>query len=121
MFIAKLDLTVLSFTSAMDGRDEFFRDFMVLRPEKGGVRSLLHLLGSRDVAANEVVECPAGTAVDRWLQRWVIFVSVVAQMLLLWVKKPMAALGRAVEYWMNLISDNGGGVIRLIRNAMEGN
>ncbi|CAM0913709.1 unnamed protein product [Alopecurus aequalis] len=104
----------------MDGRGEFFCDFMVLRPEKSGVRSLLHLLCSRDVAANDAVECPAGTAEDRRLHRWVIFVSVVAQMLLLWVKKPMAALGRAVEYWMNLIRDNGGGVLKLIKNAMEG-
>uniref|UniRef100_A0ACD5ZSX2 Uncharacterized protein n=1 Tax=Avena sativa TaxID=4498 RepID=A0ACD5ZSX2_AVESA len=104
----------------MDGRHEFFGDFMVLRPGKGGVRSLLHLLCSCDVAANDTVDCPPGTAEDRRLHRWVIFVSVVAQMLLMWVKKPMAALGKAVEYWMNLVTDNGGGVRNLIRNAMKG-
>ena len=104
----------------MDGRDEFFCDFMVLQPHKSGVRSLLHLLCSCDVASNDAVDCPAGTAEDRRLHRWVIFVSLVAQMLLLWLKKPMAAVGRAVEYWMNFITDNGGGVFRLIRNAMEG-
>ncbi|CAM0913845.1 unnamed protein product [Alopecurus aequalis] len=104
----------------MDGRNEFSRHYMVLRPEKGGVRSLLHLLRSSDVAANDAVDCPAGTAEERRLHRWVIFVSLVAQMLLLWVKTPMAKLGTAVEYWMNFLTDNGGGVLKLIKNVMEG-
>ncbi|KAM0871441.1 hypothetical protein ACQ4PT_039398 [Festuca glaucescens] len=104
----------------MDGRHEYFGDFMELQPHKGGVRSLLHLMCSCDIAANDAVECPPGTTEDRPLNRWVIFVSVVAQMLLLWVKTPLAKLGRAVEYWMNLVTDNGGGVLKLIMNAMEG-
>jgi hypothetical protein len=105
----------------MDGREDFFSDFMVLRPDKGGVRTLLHLLCSCKVADNDAVDCPIGTEVaERW-RRWAIFVSLVAQMLLLWIKRPMAACGRAIEYWMNLINDNGGGVIGLVRNAMRGN
>ncbi|OEL34318.1 hypothetical protein BAE44_0004659 [Dichanthelium oligosanthes] len=104
----------------MDGRDDFFSDFLVLRPDKGGFRSLLHLLCSCKVADNDAVDCPIGTEVaERW-RRWVIFVSLVAQMLLLWIKRPMAAFGRAIEYWMNLLTDNGGGVLGLVRNAMQG-
>lgn len=104
----------------MDGRDDFFSDFMVLRPDKGGLRSLVHLLCSRNVADNDAVDCPIGTEVAQRWRRWVIFVSLVAQMLLLWVKRPMAALGRAIEYWMNLLTDNGGGVLMLVKNAMQG-
>ncbi|WVZ82010.1 hypothetical protein U9M48_029327 [Paspalum notatum var. saurae] len=104
----------------MDGRDDFFSDFMVLRPDKGGVRSLIHLLFSRKVADNDAVDCPAGTEVaERW-RRWVILVSLLAQMLLLSIKTPMAAFGRAVEFWMNLITDNGGSVVGLARNALQG-
>jgi hypothetical protein len=96
---------------------------MELKPHKGGVRSLLHLLCCSDITENDVVKCPPGTTEDRPSKsnRWVIFVSVVAQMLLLWVKTPLAKLGEAVEYWMNFFTVNGGGVLKLIRNAMEGN
>lgn len=107
----------------MDGPDDFFADFMVLRPDKAGLRSLLHLLYSCDVADNDAVDCPRGTVrtevAQRW-RRWIIFVTLVAQQLLLWVKRPMAALGWAIEYWMNLVTDNGGGVLMLIKNAMQG-
>lgn len=105
----------------MDGRDEYFSDFMVLRPDKGGARNLAHLLCSCDVTDNDAVEFPAGTApvAERW-HRWVIFVSVVAQMVLMWVKTPMARLGTAIEYWMNLVTDNGGGVLMLIWNTIRG-
>ena len=104
----------------MDGcRDGFSGDFMVLRPDKGGVRSLLHLLRCSDGGESDAVDCAAGG--KEVADRWIIFVSIVAQMLLLWVKTPLAKLGSAVEYWMNLITDNGGGVLKLIRNAMQGN
>ncbi|CAD6339866.1 unnamed protein product [Miscanthus lutarioriparius] len=104
----------------MDGRDDFFSDFMVLRPDKGGVRSLLHLLCSCKVADNDAVDSPVGTEVAERRRRWAIFVSLVVQMLLLSVKTPLAAFGRAVEYWMNLLTYNGGGVIGLVRNAVQG-
>ncbi|XP_066378535.1 triacylglycerol lipase OBL1-like [Miscanthus floridulus] len=104
----------------MDRRDDFFSDFMVLRPDKGGVRSLLHLLCSCKVADNDAVDSPVGTEVAERRRRWAIFVSLVVQMLLLSVKTPLAAFGRAVEYWMNLLTENGGGVIGLARNAVQG-
>uniref|UniRef100_A0ACD5ZJK1 Uncharacterized protein n=2 Tax=Avena sativa TaxID=4498 RepID=A0ACD5ZJK1_AVESA len=95
-------------------------DFMVLRPDKGGVRDLVHLLWSPNVAENAAVDCPAGTEIAEARRRWAVFVSLVAQMLLLWAKRPVALLGRAAEYWMNLLNENGGSVFKLVANALHG-
>ncbi|KAF7080682.1 LOW QUALITY PROTEIN: hypothetical protein CFC21_084717 [Triticum aestivum] len=95
-------------------------DFMELRPEKGGVRDLLHLLWSPNVAENDAVDCPTGTEIESARRRWAVFVSLVAQMVLLWAKRPVALLGRAAEYWMNLLNENGGGVLPLLANALHG-
>uniref|UniRef100_A0A0D9VLG6 Fungal lipase-type domain-containing protein n=1 Tax=Leersia perrieri TaxID=77586 RepID=A0A0D9VLG6_9ORYZ len=102
------------------GGGRFCTDFMVLRPDKGGIGELFHLLWSCEVAENAAVDCPAGTVIAERRRRWALFVSLVAQMLLLWTKKPVALLGRAAEYWMNLLNENGGGVCMLIANALQG-
>jgi hypothetical protein len=96
------------------------RDFMVLRPDKGELRDLFHLLWSPKVAENAAVDCPAGTEIAEARRRWAVFVSLVAQMLLLWAKRPVALLGRAAEYWMNLLNENGGSVFMLVANALHG-
>ncbi|KAF7850687.1 hypothetical protein BT93_L5110 [Corymbia citriodora subsp. variegata] len=38
--------------------------------------------------------------------RWIMFVSILAQKLLLLVAKPMSWIGWAVEFWLNLLSSN---------------
>ncbi|CAN6279882.1 unnamed protein product [Urochloa humidicola] len=106
-----------------DGRDAaggFYSDFMVLRPDKGGFYDMFHLLWSCKVAENAAVDCPSGTEIADWRRRYVVFVSLVAQVLLLWAKKPVALLGRVMEYWMNLLNENGGSVLVLVVTALQG-
>jgi hypothetical protein len=98
----------------------FCSDFLVLRPENAGFYHLFHLLSSSKVSENAAVDCPAGTEIADLRRRWAVFVSLVAQVLLLWAKKPVALLGRATQYWMNLIAENGGGVLTLIVKALQG-
>ncbi|XP_015689047.2 triacylglycerol lipase OBL1 isoform X2 [Oryza brachyantha] len=98
----------------------FGSDFMVLRPDKGGLVDLFRLLWSCEVAENAAVDCPVGTVIAERRRRWALFVSLVAQMMLLWTKKPVALLGRATEYWMNLLNENGGSVFVLITHALQG-
>ena len=110
----------------MAGADEgdagagFYSDFMVLRPDKGGLYDIFHLLFSCKVSENAAVDCPAGTEIADWRRRWAVFVSLVAQVLLLWAKKPVALLGRVTEYWMNLLDENGGAVLALVVRALQG-
>jgi len=103
-----------------DAGDSFYSDFMVLRPDKGGLYALFHLMWSCKVSENAAVDCPAGTEMADWRRRWAVLVSLVAQVLLLWAKKPMALVGRATEYWMNLVNENGGGVLVLVLRALQG-
>ncbi|KAG2654284.1 hypothetical protein PVAP13_1NG475333 [Panicum virgatum] len=107
----------------VDGGDAaggFYSDFMVLRPDKGGLYDIFHLLFSCKVSENAAVDCPAGTEIADWRRRWAVFVSLVAQVLLLWAKKPVALLGRVTEYWMNLLDENGGRVLVLVVRALQG-
>jgi len=110
----------------MAGADEgdagagFYSDFMVLRPDKGGLYDIFHLLFSCKVSENAAVDCPAGTEIADWRRRWAVFVSLVVQVLLLWAKKPVALLGRVTEYWMNLLDENGGAVLALVVRALQG-
>ncbi|OEL23097.1 hypothetical protein BAE44_0015884 [Dichanthelium oligosanthes] len=97
-----------------------YGDFMVLRPDRGGFYDIFHLLWSGKVAENAAVDCPAGTEIADWRRRRAVFISLVAQVLLLWAKKPVALLGRVTEYWMNLLNENGGGVLLLVVRALQG-
>ncbi|KAJ1281166.1 hypothetical protein BS78_04G287500 [Paspalum vaginatum] len=103
-----------------DTGDGFYSDFMVLRPDKGGLYDLFHLMWSRKVSENAAVDCPAGTEISDWRRRWAVLVSLLAQVLLLWAKKPVAMLGRVTESWMNLLNENGGGVLALVVRALQG-
>ena len=103
-----------------DAGDGFYSDFMVLRPDKGGLYALFHLMWSCKVSENAAVDCPAGTEMSDWRRRWAVLVSLVAQVLMLWAKKPMALIGRVTEYWMNLVNENGGGVLVLVLRALQG-
>ncbi|CAN6253157.1 unnamed protein product [Urochloa humidicola] len=107
-------------TDGGDAAGDFYDDFMVLRPDKGGFYNMFHLLCSCKVSENAAVDCPAGTEIADWWRRWAVFVSLVAQVLLLWAKKPVALLGRVTEYWMNLLNENGGSVLVLIIRALQG-
>ncbi|RWV91164.1 hypothetical protein GW17_00046571 [Ensete ventricosum] len=92
----------------MASEGDGFSDYMVLRPDKAGVSDLLRLLYSSKVAENESVDCPVDTQIGEWRRRWAIFISLLLQKTLLLWRTPLAWLGSALEFWLNLLMDNHG-------------
>lgn len=85
----------------------FCDDYFLLSPEKATLFDLFSLLFSPRLENRGFIDCPASQH-QSFLLRWPIFVSVVLQKLLIWVKKPLALMGDAIEMWLNLLSANGG-------------
>lgn len=52
-------------------------------------------------------------------RRWIIFISLLVQKMLLYLRKPMAITGSVVELWLNLLSSNGG-FLALLLNLLKG-
>ncbi|KAJ1698281.1 hypothetical protein LUZ63_006793 [Rhynchospora breviuscula] len=63
---------------------------------------------------------PAVSALSRRDHRWVIVVSIVARRIVTFLRKPMELCGLVVEFFLNLLYLNGGGLIGLIRNLLTG-
>ncbi|KAH0452444.1 hypothetical protein IEQ34_019743 [Dendrobium chrysotoxum] len=97
----------------------FFTDYLVLRPDKAGLRDLLHVLYSGNVDENESMFGPPGTEIAGMRRRWDIFISLLVQRSLLLLSSPLAWFGSAVGFWGNLVPDNGG-LLSLFANFMRG-
>jgi hypothetical protein len=83
----------------------FSNDYMVLRPDRAGPFELLHLLFSPKVGRNRAVDCFTRTEIRSFLRRLAIFFTLLLQILLLSLAGPMAAIGAAVEFALNLIDN----------------
>ncbi|KAK9011186.1 hypothetical protein V6N11_044040 [Hibiscus sabdariffa] len=91
--------------------------YLNVRPEKGGVWNLLKfwLWGSN----HGLVVVGGGAAVQEEVHRWVILVSIVVRKLLHLFRKPMEFTGYVVEFFLNLISQNGS-LFTLLSNILLG-
>ncbi|GJN01475.1 hypothetical protein PR202_ga18744 [Eleusine coracana subsp. coracana] len=83
----------------------FSNDYMVLRPDRAGPVQLLHLLFSPKVGRNKAVDCFSSTEIRSFRRRLAIFLNLLLQILLLSVAGPLAALGAAVEFALNLVDN----------------
>ncbi|GMI86517.1 Oil body lipase 1 [Hibiscus trionum] len=79
--------------------------YLNVRPNKGGLSNLLKfsLWGSN----HDMVAVGGGAAGEDEVHRWVILVSIVVRKLLHLFRKPMEFTGYVVEFFLNLISQNG--------------
>ena len=96
----------------------FCSNYMLLNPEDAELGDVFKILFSSDIAKRKFVDCPDGTE-EPLGRRWIIFISILAQKFLLATAKPMASFGSGVEYWLNLLSGNGG-FFGLVKNTLTG-
>ncbi|TKY70578.1 Lipase protein [Spatholobus suberectus] len=98
----------------------FADSYMLLNHEDAHFFDLLHVLLSRNLGNRKFVDCHAGGAVEEsFRHRWLIFVSVVLQKLLVLIAKPLAFFGNCVELLVNLLVLNGG-FFRIVINFLTG-
>ncbi|KAI6695223.1 hypothetical protein NL676_022933 [Syzygium grande] len=83
----------------------FSSSYMLLSPEKVGVIDLFRILMYSDVHKRQFVDCSEGGE-ETFERRWIMFVSILMQKLLLLVAKPLYWSGSAIEFWLNLILSN---------------
>ncbi|XP_018715473.2 triacylglycerol lipase OBL1 [Eucalyptus grandis] len=96
----------------------FSSSYMLLSPEKVGVIDLFHILMYSDVHKRKCVDS-SKEGEESFERRWIMFVSILVQKLLLLVAKPMAWSGLAIEFWLNLVLSNRG-LGRLLVNCFRG-
>lgn len=101
----------------------FCDNYMLLKPEECSVLDLARILFSgKNIGQKDFVDCPNDemtTTKEHLSRRWVIFISLLVQKVLIATAKPLAGFGNAIEYWLNLLNVNGG-FFRLIFNSVRG-
>ncbi|XP_015884351.3 triacylglycerol lipase OBL1 [Ziziphus jujuba] len=98
-------------------KENVCNDYMVLKPMDAGFVELIRLLISSKLEERSFIECSEeeGREPRNFGRRWLIFVSVVVQKVLLYVRDPMAQLGHMLVLWLNLVSANGGHLMLFIK------
>ncbi|KAL6227362.1 hypothetical protein ACLB2K_001320 [Fragaria x ananassa] len=86
---------------------KFTRNYLVLRPDKAGPIKLVQFLWSGYIAEGEdaMILCAQGEE-ENLKRKWLISLTLLLQMILLWIAKPMRNFGLAFEWFLNLPSSN---------------
>ncbi|KAK8710883.1 hypothetical protein V6N13_146192 [Hibiscus sabdariffa] len=99
--------------------NKFSGNYLVLRPDEVRVSQLFCILWSHELEENAFVECPPERFKENIRWRWLIFMSLSSQKLLLHAAGPLRWIGEKVEMWVNLITLNRN-VFVLLSNLLRG-
>ncbi|KAK4383442.1 hypothetical protein Sango_2775900 [Sesamum angolense] len=97
----------------------FCQNYLLIKPEQASCFDLLRLLCSKTLENCDFLRTPVEAEAVRFRRRWIVFISLLVQKVLLWLKKPLAAVGDAVELLLNYPAANGG-CLRLLFNLLTG-
>ncbi|KAK7321687.1 hypothetical protein VNO77_32553 [Canavalia gladiata] len=103
----------------MASEEPFGGKYLLLKPEEASVVDLGHLLFSSNLNDRKFIECPEDLEARVFRQRWLLFISVVAQKLLSTSANSLKKFGDTLGLWLNRISSNGG-LITLLLNILKG-
>lgn len=105
--------------TAMAGEDDFCENYIVIKPEEASCFDLVRILCSKDLENRDFFKTRVEGGVIGFRHRWIVFISVLLQKAFLYLKKPMAAVGSALELWLNYPPSNGG-YCHLFFNVLTG-
>lgn len=96
----------------------FAKKFMLLNAKDASYWDATKILFSSNIGHRKFVDVPEGTR-EPLAFRWIIFVSVIVQKILMLFAKPLATLGAVTEFCLNMVTLNGG-FLGLIFNIFTG-
>ncbi|KAL3505163.1 hypothetical protein ACH5RR_035004 [Cinchona calisaya] len=99
--------------------ENFCKDYLVLNPHEAAFCDLIRIFYSCELEKRDFFDTPEANRLRGLRRRWLVFVSVVVQKLLILLKKPMSDMGSTLELWLNYPSSNGGFAL-LVLNILTG-
>ncbi|KAF3575874.1 hypothetical protein DY000_02030901 [Brassica cretica] len=96
--------------------------YFVLDPREATFSDLARLLFSSDLRNRRFIDSSEEKLEDdlcRFRRRWIIFVSIIIQKLMILLRKPLYFLGFYLSFWLNLLSSNGG-FFKILPNLFKG-
>ncbi|XVF61173.1 hypothetical protein PTKIN_Ptkin08bG0108500 [Pterospermum kingtungense] len=98
---------------------KFSGNYLVLRPDEVSVCDLFSLLWSDELEKKAFLDCPPEKFRENIRRKWLIFMSLSAQKILLHAAKPLRWSGEKLEMWVNLVSLNRN-IFVLLLNLVRG-
>ncbi|XP_058221076.1 triacylglycerol lipase OBL1-like [Rhododendron vialii] len=95
--------------------------YLELKPHHASLLDLVRVLFSshKSLSTKKFVETSDANHLKGLELRWIVFISLLVQKLLLYLTKPVARTGYVIEMGLNLLSSNGG-FCRLLLNTLKG-
>nr|GEX23615.1 lipase, class 3 [Tanacetum cinerariifolium] len=113
--------------------DENEFKYLIVDPCNGGIRDLVSygLFGNKASGAKFLEGSDDGVVYDQlsndedgeketWDHRWVIIVSIIIRKLIMLFGEPLEFFGYVVDFFLNLLSINGGGFFSLFLTFVQG-
>jgi hypothetical protein len=125
VFMAAATCTATKFENNTDDQEkseESITNYLIVRPEKGGMLDLLRYLAWADIGSGvRFLESSeegimGEEAADH---RWIILVSIIARKIISLFGKPLEYTGFVVDFFLNLLFQNGG-IMGLFLNFLQG-